>query len=458
MWHLLIFFLDSNASVTKSNYKPLKLKAVNLGLHQSEVAKAENQSNIKLDGNDEATQVILPEQCCTTEQSNNILQETQCSTTLSSTKVLASDELGKSAIVDDGQIGKEYQKASPISNSDNVNKNVRAVAFHDSDMDAESDEICSSPLFGNRTKRENSPHVTLSVYDADSSTDDESVNTQMDLFADLGTEKNDAPVNTDGNVDVTDKLDTNENVSESATDTNGQETGDFQCSRCFREFFDYIRYTNHIQECQGSKRRYRCIQPGCQKEYSQRSVMLQHHKSVHQAKPFLCTEDNCHHKYSSQKALKAHIKEHHKNVFKYRCQVCHQRFLNKTQYSIHLTRHTNIKPFGCMNCKNASYSTAAQLSQHVTMCLSGSQFRCQICGKNFATQTTLRQHVQNVHQAKGEFKCDLYLRIYRQYASLYKHQRTKHGKILFHLNFILKWANHNKCFCLLQYMFLFTGK
>ena len=155
--------------------------------------------------------------------------------------------------------------------------------------------------------------------------------------------------------------------------------------------------------------------------------MLEHHKSIHQSKPFICTEDNCQHKYSSQKALKAHIKEHHKNIFKYRCQVCNQRFLNKTQYSIHLTWHTNIKPYGCLNCKKAAYSTAAQLSQQIAMCLFGSVFRCKTCGKNFASQVTLKQHISNVHHFQGEFKCDLCPKVYRQYASLFKHKNTKHG-------------------------------
>ena len=255
------------------------------------------------------------------------------------------------------------------------------------------------------------------------------VNTQADMFPDNNDDHSTHPATEIAKSNGSGEPINIDSNSEVRSNDNQTDNGDFQCSRCFRNFFDYIKYNNHIHECQGSTHRYRCIHPGCPKEYSQRSVMLEHHKSVHQATPYLCTEENCQHKYSSQKALKAHIKEHHKSVFKYRCQVCNQRFFNRTQYSIHLTRHTNIKPFGCMNCKKASYSTAAQLSQHVSICLFGSVFRCDTCGKNFASQTTLKQHISNVHQFQGEFKCDLCPKVYRQYASLFKHKNTKHGQL-----------------------------
>ena len=282
----------------------------------------------------------------------------------------------------------------------------------------------------------NSGRNILSLdHDMDETPDDDSdVNTQQDLFSespahevDISEYNDNAAMGEATAVDSEAVQGVHSGNGDGLNATDGQETGDFQCSRCFREFSEYLRYTSHIYDCQGPRRRYRCIHPGCCREYAQRSVMLQHHKSVHQLKPFLCTEDNCHHKYTSQKALKAHIHEHHKKSFKYLCKVCNQRFLNCSQYTIHLTWHTNIKPFGCLNCKKAAYSTAAQLNQHVAICLFGTQFRCVICGRNFATQTTLRQHIKNIHQQPGEFKCDLCPKVYKQYASLYKHGIQKHG-------------------------------
>ena len=98
--------------------------------------------------------------------------------------------------------------------------------------------------------------------------------------------------------------------------------------------------------------------------------------------------------------------------------MCGQKFIHKAQYNTHLTCHTNVKPFACNHCKNAAYTTTAQLMQHVAMCMFGSPFRCEMCGKSFSSQTTMKQHHQNVHAKSADFPCDLCPKIYKQYASL----------------------------------------
>ena len=107
--------------------------------------------------------------------------------------------------------------------------------------------------------------------------------------------------------------------------------------------------------------------------------------------------------------------------------MCGQKFIPKAQYNTHLTRHTNIKPFACNHCKNAAYTIAAQLLQHVAMCMFGSPFRCEMCGKSFSSQTTMKQHHQNVHMKSVDFPCDLCPKIYKQCTSLWKHRHDKHG-------------------------------
>ena len=266
--------------------------------------------------------------------------------------------------------------------------------------------------------------VSLSIDDLHSDNDDgaSEVDTQADLF------EEEQPVDMATiDAEAADRGSTDPGNLESDSEFS-QRTGDFQCSRCFSEFQDYLVYTRHINSCQGPKRRYRCIQPSCSQEFSQRSIMMQHNRSIHLHQPFICQEKNCNHRYNSQKVLKAHIKEHHDKLFKFKCTICGQKFVHKSQYNTHLTRHTNIKPFACNHCKKASYTTAAQLTQHVTICMFGTPYCCEMCGKSCSSQTTLKQHVQNVHAKTADFRCDLCLKIYKQYASLWKHRRDKHSK------------------------------
>ena len=269
--------------------------------------------------------------------------------------------------------------------------------------------------------------LDISGLGSDDDGDDETtVNTQADLFSDTNQDEINLPEeeNEMNNETPNDDPDNTENDS--------QVTGDFQCSRCFLEFNQYLVYTKHINTCQGPKRKFRCIQPGCNLEFSQRSIMMQHNRSVHLHQPFFCPHKPCNHRYQSQKALKAHIKEHHDKCFKFKCTVCGQKFIHKGQYNIHLTRHTNVKPFACNHCKRATYTTAAQLSQHVALCMFGSSFRCEMCGKSFSSQTTLKQHHQTVHSKSADFSCDLCPHVYKQYASLWKHRRDKHGNLCMH--------------------------
>ena len=101
--------------------------------------------------------------------------------------------------------------------------------------------------------------VSLSIDDLHSDNDDRAseVDTQADLFeeeqpvdmATIDAEPADRGSIDPGNLEIDSEF--------------SQRTGDFQCSRCFSEFQDYLVYTCHINSCQGPKRRYRCIQPGC---------------------------------------------------------------------------------------------------------------------------------------------------------------------------------------------------
>ena len=275
--------------------------------------------------------------------------------------------------------------------------------------------------------------LSLSAHVSDSD-DGSDVNTQVDLFP-----EQDVVDTAETNTHDSQMLDIDENATRPVSDgeENAQMTGDFQCSQCHYEFSEFMKYREHVENCQGEKRQYKCTHINCNREYSQRSIMVQHYRSVHEDKPYLCNEGNCNHRYTSQKALKAHIKEHHKHMYKFQCPVCGQRFLNRTQHNIHLTRHTNLKPYGCLNCKSASFSTSAQLSQHVSICMFGTVFRCKTCGKNFASQHTLKQHIVNKHQAPGLFNCDLCPKVYKQYASLYKHRRNHHGTSLLFIFLII---------------------
>ena len=270
------YFLGSSDSLTKSNYKMFNLNPDVKGL--SPVADVDKGA------------VVFSESSQASE--SKIINGKGCGTTFetvshSNSSILSDVENSTISVAD-----------NETYSAQGGNKQTSTTSVG---VDEFGNDVCK---IGTDTIGQTSPLVSHSSPEAAKSEDELSeVNTQADIFGDDNdddtTNQADTVLNADGSVlPVNDQ---SKNVMES--DQQEQETGDFQCSRCFRNFVDYIKYTNHIHECQGPTRRYHCIQPGCTKEYSQRSIMLEHHKSVHLYKPFICGKDNCQHKYASQKAL-----------------------------------------------------------------------------------------------------------------------------------------------------------
>ena len=124
-----------------------------------------------------------------------------------------------------------------------------------------TDKVAESP------KTHSNVMLSISEVGLDDVVELNSINTQADLFED----RNESEVTTSEQHNQP-----NNNGTDDEQPLNSQVTGDFQCSHCFQEFAHYLMYTKHIDTCQGPKRKYRCIQPGCTQEFSQWSIMLQH--------------------------------------------------------------------------------------------------------------------------------------------------------------------------------------
>jgi uncharacterized Zn-finger protein len=80
----------------------------------------------------------------------------------------------------------------------------------------------------------------------------------------------------------------------------------------------------------------------------------------------------------------------------------------KSTLKIHIQRvHENNKPFKCDLC-DYSASCHQDLIRHIE-CVHENlkQHKCTICQKNFCLKSTLKIHIQRVHENKKPFKCDL---------------------------------------------------
>ena len=173
------------------------------------------------------------------------------------------------------------------------------------------------------------------------------------------------------------------------------------CGKCNEIFDDVSKLSVHEKNCYVG-RRYKCPHPRCSHVNAQKSLLHQHIKALHFDDPFKCSI--CSETFVYKKSLDKHMKRVHKvgpQTFKYVCPECGKGTDDKTEFSIHLDRHENLKRYSCNVCGQAFYAQS-QLTHHLKhSCVSStntsSSFECSVCGKNYKTEDRYREHFRSEH-------------------------------------------------------------
>ena len=170
------------------------------------------------------------------------------------------------------------------------------------------------------------------------------------------------------------------------------------CMKCHEIFQSTDELTSHEKDC-FKGRRYACSDNNCTKVFSQKSLMHQHYKAVHLNDPFLCSF--CQEPFVYKKSLEKHENTRHqtKQVFKYNCTLCPKQTGDRTEFQVHVNRHSNVKPYKCNIC-GQSYFSQSQLTAHLrSSCnvLKDDKFECSVCGKKLSSEDRYREHFKSQH-------------------------------------------------------------
>ena len=185
------------------------------------------------------------------------------------------------------------------------------------------------------------------------------------------------------------------------------------CTKCDEIFGTVDELVSHEKQCYKG-RRYPCTWPGCKHTNSQKSLLRQHVKGVHENNPYrcsVCREETFVYKKSHDK----HVKRYHtgnKTEFKYKCPECDFASDDKTEFTVHLDRHQNVKRFKCNLCAQAFFSQS-QLTGHMKnscVTVGDDRFECSVCGKKAKTEDRYREHFYSQHvenQGRDWFYCEI---------------------------------------------------
>ncbi|OAD60646.1 hypothetical protein WN48_05163 [Eufriesea mexicana] len=133
--------------------------------------------------------------------------------------------------------------------------------------------------------------------------------------------------------------------------------------------------------------------PICQKEFKQKSTLLQHGCIHIESRPYPCPE--CGKRFRQQSHLTQHLRIH-TNEKPYGCVYCGRNFRQRTILNQHLRIHTGEKPYKCQQC-GKDFRQKAILDQHTRTHQGDRPFCCPMpnCRRRFATEPEVKKHIDN---------------------------------------------------------------
>ena len=121
------------------------------------------------------------------------------------------------------------------------------------------------------------------------------------------------------------------------------------------------------------------------------------------------------------------------NEVNYKCHLCHQHFLMKTDFENHLKLHGKQNQFHCPLC-NHSYQTSTKLWNHLSKAhfAKSEGFQCSLCD-NKAFKHAFNYHLHMlIHLEEQPEKCRFCAKTFRTKPSLRKHELIHTGQKPFH--------------------------
>ncbi|XP_028985683.1 zinc finger protein 574 [Betta splendens] len=149
--------------------------------------------------------------------------------------------------------------------------------------------------------------------------------------------------------------------------------------------------------------------------------------------PLKCPVRPCRRRFTSNSALEEHVLAHFqgtlgksKNRPRFRCQICLKEFAYNSTFSVHMRTHTDERPFECTTC-GKRFRQLPHLQDHERIHSGLRPFCCWICGKSFSVAARLTEHART-HSGEKPYPCPHCPAAFRSRSNLDKHIRL-HGDL-----------------------------
>ena len=190
----------------------------------------------------------------------------------------------------------------------------------------------------------------------------------------------------------------------------GPEQGSYPCPNCEKSFAYVGNLKRHIKMHHGEYRPYKCHM--CIKRFWGNDSLEQHIKRVHsREKPYECA--HCDKKYSVCYDLQKHVRSVHGKDIDWTASVPTKSTEEAPKINGEKCKVTGIKTqaldqlnYKCNFC-GRGFATVNGLGVHLKM-----HFRCKVCFKGFNTEESLRIHLKKAHDIVGDQEYVLWYRLH----------------------------------------------
>lgn len=164
---------------------------------------------------------------------------------------------------------------------------------------------------------------------------------------------------------------------------------------------------------------YTCDQ--CNIKISTKPGLINHMKSKHMDVTFPCR--HCSESFPNYSCRRTHEVRFHTFDYKYNCNFCPKKFMERVQLRKHIATHTGERRYRCEICAMA-FITLTNLKLHLASHSDARPHICQICSAAFKTKMALRKH-HRTHEERN-YECPVCFQKYLVNQQLRVHITRNH--------------------------------
>lgn len=170
--------------------------------------------------------------------------------------------------------------------------------------------------------------------------------------------------------------------------------GSFPCEICKKVFTTQQKHKNHVDTVHKNVKRFKCTK--CPERFSEYFKRQKHMVEQHGVAPLQYKCNVCEKSFDRRYTLSRHMKRDHLEERDFQCHLCSYKCFTNNELRVHMIKHNGERIYECSVCKK-SYARKKTLKEHMRIHNNDRRFVCAVCGQAFVQKCSLKGHLKTHH-------------------------------------------------------------